>query len=196
MARAVQIERRLSKAEILDLYLDLAPYGGNLEGVRAASLAYFGKEPKRLSRLRSRSARRPAATARTAPRRTATPRRPKRRANGCSPAWPSSTVIGEGEADARPRKPSRPAACTAGARAPMPAERRAAQRPGRQRHQTHDPPRRAAGAGSSCAQAPPTRLGAKLSVAMVMADARTGEILGEVGSADYFDASRSGWIDA
>ena len=49
MARAVQIERRLSKAEILDLYLNLAPYGGNLEGVRAASLAYFGKEPKRLS---------------------------------------------------------------------------------------------------------------------------------------------------
>jgi penicillin-binding protein 1C len=38
MARAVQLERRLSKAEILDLYLTLAPYGGNLEGVRAASL--------------------------------------------------------------------------------------------------------------------------------------------------------------
>ena len=30
---------------------------------------------------------------------------------------------------------------------------------------------------------------------MVLADARTGEILGEVGSADFFDASRSGWID-
>src|SRR5690606_31074997 len=49
MARAVQIERRLSKVEILDLYLNLAPYGGNLEGVRSASLAYFGKEPKRLA---------------------------------------------------------------------------------------------------------------------------------------------------
>jgi penicillin-binding protein 1C len=49
MARAVQIEQRLSKAQILDLYLNLAPYGGNLEGVRAASLAYFGKEPRRLS---------------------------------------------------------------------------------------------------------------------------------------------------
>ena len=34
-----------------------------------------------------------------------------------------------------------------------------------------------------------------VSVAMVMADALTGEILGEVGSADFFDASRSGWID-
>src|SRR5882724_857285 len=47
--RAVQLERVLSKDEILDLYLGLAPYGGNVEGVRAASLAYFGKEPKRLS---------------------------------------------------------------------------------------------------------------------------------------------------
>ncbi len=40
---AWQIERRLSKEEILTRYLMLAPYGGNLEGVRAASLAYFGK---------------------------------------------------------------------------------------------------------------------------------------------------------
>jgi len=49
MVRAVELERRLSKEEILDLYLALAPFGGNLEGVRAASIAYFGKEPKRLS---------------------------------------------------------------------------------------------------------------------------------------------------
>ena len=40
---------RSSKDEILALYLSLAPYGGNLEGVRAASLAYFGKEPRRLT---------------------------------------------------------------------------------------------------------------------------------------------------
>ena len=49
MVRAVQLERQLSKDQILDLYLTLAPFGGNLEGIRAASLAYFGKEPKRLS---------------------------------------------------------------------------------------------------------------------------------------------------
>ncbi|MGD2131274.1 MAG: penicillin-binding protein 1C [Maricaulaceae bacterium] len=49
MARAVQLERRLSKDEILELYLTLAPYGGNLEGVRAASWSYFGREPERLS---------------------------------------------------------------------------------------------------------------------------------------------------
>ena len=47
--RAVQLERALSKDEILGLYLTLAPYGGNLEGVRAASLAYFGREPRRLT---------------------------------------------------------------------------------------------------------------------------------------------------
>ena len=49
LVRAVQLERRLSKPEILALYLTLAPYGGNLEGTRAATLAYFGREPKRLS---------------------------------------------------------------------------------------------------------------------------------------------------
>src|SRR6201996_6438119 len=49
MVRAVEIERQLSKDQILNLYLALAPYGGNLEGIRSASIAYFGKEPKRLS---------------------------------------------------------------------------------------------------------------------------------------------------
>jgi penicillin-binding protein 1C len=49
VVRALQVERALNKDQILDLYLALAPFGGNLEGVRAASIAYFGKEPKRLS---------------------------------------------------------------------------------------------------------------------------------------------------
>ena len=49
IVRALEIERALSKEEVLALYLDLAPYGGNIEGIRAASLAYFGKEPRRLS---------------------------------------------------------------------------------------------------------------------------------------------------
>jgi len=49
MVRALQIEARLSKREILALYLTLAPYGGNLEGVRAASLSYFGHEPETLT---------------------------------------------------------------------------------------------------------------------------------------------------
>jgi penicillin-binding protein 1C len=49
MIRAIEIDRARSKAQVLDLYLLLAPYGGNIEGLRAASFAYFGKEPKRLS---------------------------------------------------------------------------------------------------------------------------------------------------
>ncbi len=49
IARAHQIEWRLSKREILELYLTLAPYGGNLEGVRAASWRYFGRAPDRLT---------------------------------------------------------------------------------------------------------------------------------------------------
>jgi penicillin-binding protein 1C len=49
MLRAVQLERRLSKDRIIELYLTLAPYGGPLEGVRAASWAYFGREPERLA---------------------------------------------------------------------------------------------------------------------------------------------------
>ena len=49
IVRAIQLERRLSKSEILRHYLTRAPFGGNIEGVRAASLAYFGKEPRRLS---------------------------------------------------------------------------------------------------------------------------------------------------
>ena len=49
MFRAHQIEARLSKKEILELYLTLTPYGGNIEGIRAASWHYFGREPDRLS---------------------------------------------------------------------------------------------------------------------------------------------------
>ena len=49
IVRALELERALGKDGILALYLALAPYGGNLEGVRAASLADFGKEPRKLS---------------------------------------------------------------------------------------------------------------------------------------------------
>ena len=49
IARALEIEREVGKEGALDRYLTLAPFGGNLEGVRAASLAYFGKEPLKLT---------------------------------------------------------------------------------------------------------------------------------------------------
>ncbi len=50
IVRALQIERRLSKAEILTIYLERAPFGGTVEGVEAASWAYLGKPSKQLSR--------------------------------------------------------------------------------------------------------------------------------------------------
>jgi len=49
IVRAAQLERRYSKDQILGIYLTLAPFGGNIEGVRAASLAYFDKEPAQLT---------------------------------------------------------------------------------------------------------------------------------------------------
>ncbi|MCW6506794.1 penicillin-binding protein 1C [Lichenifustis flavocetrariae] len=47
--RALQLEAHCSKAEILRAYLSLAPMGGNLEGLRAGSLAWYGKEPGHVS---------------------------------------------------------------------------------------------------------------------------------------------------
>lgn len=47
--RALQLEWNLTKDEILQLYLNLVPYGGNIEGVKAASLIYFEKMPDHLS---------------------------------------------------------------------------------------------------------------------------------------------------
>ncbi|WP_428687434.1 penicillin-binding protein 1C [Roseibium sp.] len=47
--KAVQLEKTFSKEDILRIYALRAPFGGNVEGVRAASLSWFGKEPVRLT---------------------------------------------------------------------------------------------------------------------------------------------------
>ncbi len=47
--RALQLERRFAKRELLEIYLNLLPYGGNVEGVGTAAWFYFGKAPDRLS---------------------------------------------------------------------------------------------------------------------------------------------------
>ncbi len=49
MWRAMRLETQYSKQEILGLYFHLAPYGGNIAGIRAASLVYFNKEPAQLT---------------------------------------------------------------------------------------------------------------------------------------------------
>jgi penicillin-binding protein 1C len=66
IARAVQLEARFSKREILGIWLTLAPQGGNLEGIRAGALAWFGRPAARLdpaeAALLVAIPRRPAAT--------------------------------------------------------------------------------------------------------------------------------------
>ncbi len=193
IARAVQIERRLTKAEILDLYLTHAPYGGNLEGVRAASLAYFGKEPRRLSVAESALL-------------VALPQLPERRRPDRFPKEAEaarsrvlarlavSTIIGEGEAERASAEGVPGRRLQLPTLAPHLSELAMRKDPGRQRHETTIK-RDIQQALETVAREAAARLGEKLSVAMVMADARTGAIVGEVGSADYFDASRSGWID-
>ncbi|QWW70886.1 penicillin-binding protein 1C [Rhizobium sp. WYJ-E13] len=193
VVRAVQIERRLSKEEILDLYLTHAPYGGNLEGVRAASLAYFGKEPKRLTVAE-------AALLVALPQ-LPERRRPDRNLKAAEAARKRvldriavAEVVGDGEAEraegvAIPaRRLQLPALAAHVAEAALRKDPKVVQ------HQTTLKKQVQAGL-ESVARAATLKLGPKLSLAMVMADAETGEIVGEVGSADYFDASRSGWID-
>ncbi len=48
IARAIQLETRFGRQGILKIWLTLAPFGGNLEGVRAGSLAWFGVPPEAL----------------------------------------------------------------------------------------------------------------------------------------------------
>ena len=193
MARAVQIERRLTKAQILDLYLNLAPYGGNLEGVRAASLAYFGKEPKRLSVAESAM----LVALPQLPER----RRPDRYKENAEAARERvlkrlavASVIGDGEADRALTFPIPSERKALPALAAHLSETALRKWPDRTAHKT-TLRRDVQAALEEVARNASKKLGDKLSVAIVMADAKTGEIIGEVGSADYFDNGRSGWID-
>ncbi|MER9866117.1 penicillin-binding protein 1C [Mesorhizobium sp. M0136] len=193
MLRALQIERRLSKREILERYLTLAPYGGNLEGVRAASLAYFGKEPKRLTVSE-------AALLVALPQ-LPEKRRPDRNLEIAHAArdrvltrMVSAGLLGEREAaragldDVSGLRRTLPALAAHAAYAMLPKAI-----PGQKLQLTI---RKSVQEGlEQVAKDAAARLGPRLSVAMVLADARTGDILGEVGSADFFDATRSGWID-
>ncbi len=49
MFRALQLETKYGKDEILEMYLNLVPYGSNIEGVKSASILYFKKNPDHLS---------------------------------------------------------------------------------------------------------------------------------------------------
>ncbi|QPC88272.1 penicillin-binding protein 1C [Mesorhizobium sp. NBSH29] len=191
--RALQLERRLTKDEILTRYLTLAPYGGNLEGVRAAALAYFGKEPKRLSVSETAL----LVALPQLPER----RRPDRNVEGARAArdrvlnrMVSAGLLSEREAAraAAEAIPERRLALPA--YAPHLAETALRNAPSATAHRLTISRPVQSGLEAVALNAA-TRLGPKLSVAMVMADARTGEILGSVGSADFFSTGRAGWID-
>ncbi|WP_435657640.1 penicillin-binding protein 1C [Brucella pituitosa] len=193
LARAIQIERRLSKFEILERYLTLAPYGGNLEGVRSASLAYFGKEPLRLTTSE-------AALLVALPQ-LPERRRPDREMKNAVAArdrvlkrMVSSDVFTSEEAERASRER------ISATRHPLPAlaahfaDLALKQAPTEARHQLTLKKSVQAGLEVVAREAA-AKLGPKVSVAMVLADSRNGNILGEVGSADYFDGKRQGWID-
>lgn len=191
--RALQIERRLDKAEILDLYLNIAPYGGNLEGVRAASLAWFGKEPARLDTAE-------AALLVALPQ-LPEKRRPDRFPDAARQARERvlqrlavERVVGEGEAERatlaavpanRRDLPAYAPHMAAAARVKFPNATEA--------HSTLRLPiqRELEAVARHAAE----KLTEKVSVAIVMADAQTGDILAEVGSADYLDTARRGFVE-
>ena len=49
MALAIGLELRYSKRELLEAHINLLPYGGDVQGIGAASLIYFGKNPAQLA---------------------------------------------------------------------------------------------------------------------------------------------------
>lgn len=193
MARAWQLEQALSKEQILRLYLQLAPFGGNIEGVRAASLAYFGKEPRRLSVAQ-------AALLVALPQ-SPESRRPDRHTQAARNARDrvlevavANGVITAPEA-ARARQEAVPAIRQEFPKfAPHLAETEIAGAPGKNVHKlTLD--RNLQATLENLAATHAALLGDNLSAAILVADHSTGEILAYVGSAGYLQTERKGAID-
>ncbi len=193
MVHANVLEQQLSKDEILTLYLTLAPYGGNIEGIRAASLAYFGKEPTRLTTAES-------ALLVALPQ-SPEARRPDRDSaaalagrNLVLDRMVAQGVIQTEEADAARREPIP----TARREFPMLAAHMAqaavtAQPNVRQIHLTLD--RRLQAALEKLSGSRASKLGPKVSIAIVVADQMSGDILASVGSAGLFAEQSNGYVD-
>ncbi|GLK70385.1 penicillin-binding protein 1C [Ancylobacter dichloromethanicus] len=193
MRRAIQLEARLSKREILALYLVLAPYGGNIEGVRAASLGYFGKEPRRLSLAEAAL----LVALPQAPESRRPDRNPDRAARG------RATVLARLEAAGLFGAAERDFAL----RAPIPARRlalpmhaaHAAEAARRERPAAHEH-RLALDASAqvrleALAGERVRELGKGVSLALVMVDNASGEVLARVSGADPLDPERAGAVD-
>lgn len=193
IVRALELEAHYSKDEILGFYLALAPYGGNLEGLRAASLSYFGKEPRRLSWGE-------AALLVSLPQAPET-RRPDRapdiarhaRDRVLARAMSRHLLTADDYATAlaepvpRLRKPFPMLA-------PHLTEAALRATPDRRILQTSLDRQLQTGLESIARQAV-DRLGPKLSVAMVAVDNASGEVRAWVGGADYLSVERAGSLD-
>ena len=193
MRVALALERRLTKAQILQLYLHLAPFGGNLEGVRAASISYFGKEPYRLTPAeaallvaipQSPESRRPD---RAADRAEAARNRVLARAvqEGVIDADAAEAAIGEKVPGLRKPFP---------ALAPHLADRARADNPALVTHNLTIDSGLQAKLEALAVQAVEGR-GEALQIAILVADHASGEILASVGSAGYQADLRQGFVD-
>ncbi len=193
MVRAIQLERAMSKNEILSLYLTLAPYGGNLEGLRAASLAYFGKEPKRLSLAQS-------ALLVALPQ-SPEWRRPDRAPDAARAARDrvldrvaAAGLVPADEIAAAQREMSPIARLAMPSLAPHASDQAMLASPDRSIHrltvdavlQKHL---------EDLARDRARALGPEISVAILVLDNASGEMLARVASADYFDERRAGQVD-
>jgi penicillin-binding protein 1C len=193
IVRALELERALRKDEILALYLTLAPYGGNLEGIRAASLAYLGKEPRKLSLAE-------AALLVALPQ-SPELRRPDRSADAARAArdrvLDRVAAAGVVPPDEIARARAQP---VPHARKPLPmlaphaADQIVSLEPDRRAHRlTIDSflQKTLQALALERAQA----LGPDISVAILAVDNASGEVRARVASADYFDARRAGQVD-
>jgi len=193
VVRALELERTLKKREILDLYLALAPYGGNLEGLRAASLSWFGKEPRRLSFAeqallvglpQAPEARRPdrdlAAALRARDRILA-----RSQQAGLLSREEQIGALREAFKGERKAFPAYASHAAAAAHAAEP-QRRVLQFTIDQRLQA---------SLEQLVRENVDRLGPKVTGALLAIDNATGEILAHVGSADHLSQERAGAID-
>lgn len=191
--RALALESEFSKDEILTLYAMRAPFGGNLEGVRAASLVWFGKEPTRLTVAeaallvalpQSPAARRPDRFPENA---KAARNRVLERALQVG-ALPEEAVL----AAKRERLPKR------WRNMPQLAAHRTRQaileHPDQAVHRL-SLDRELQMALETLARQQTEKLDRKSSLAILVADHRTGEILAAVGSPNLHDRQRQGHVD-
>lgn len=193
MRVALALERRLSKDEILGLYLNLAPFGGNIEGLRAATLAWFGKEPRRLTPAEAALlvALPQAPEARRPDRDAAASRAARDRV--LARAVRAGVLTAEAAAAAR-RDPVPTLRRPFPALAPHLSDRVLAAAPGTALHQlTLSAPLQARLEPLAARAA--LQAGEQVSVALILADHRTGEILAQVGSAAYEADRRAGFVD-